>query len=100
MRLRARLPGTKLTLLSGGSTTGRTSDSEYLFRAGFLFWHVSRVRSVPWKVHLFADFVHALVTHYGIMQRFPQEKLVNFVHFLDCMRAGLVLRTIILRSTT
>ena len=30
--------------------------------------------------HLFADFVHALVTHYWILQRFPQEKLVSFVY--------------------
>jgi len=37
MRVGARLARTKLTLLSRGSTTSRTTDSEYLFCAeGFL----------------------------------------------------------------
>ncbi len=39
MRVGARLAGAKLTHLSRSSTTSRTLDSEYLFRAK-LFFHV------------------------------------------------------------
>jgi uncharacterized protein YceK len=37
MRVRAELSSAKLTLLSGCSTTSRTTDSEYLFGAKFFF---------------------------------------------------------------
>jgi hypothetical protein len=49
MGIRARLSSTQLTLLSRLSATHRTSDGEYLFRAGIILEHhfssISRVES-------------------------------------------------------